>query len=310
MREDVTMIQVRFHGRGGHGIKTAGHILGTAAFLRGYVAQDAPVYGAERRGAPMVVFTRISDRPILARGAMPHPDLVIIADETLLADPQADPLSGVNHNSVVFVNTTATPAELQDRIAIPGGLITMDVTTRVTAALGSAHALSGALGGIACRLLGTIHVDLMKRAVREELEMIGLSAATVAANIALAEACYQAMPPAVWDGRVEGRRSSRSDRVIVMTYHGASAGTPSIVAQANARLRRTGNWRFTRPVVDLSRCTRCQICGIRCPDGSITFDLQGYPHIDYEQCKGCLICVEECPAHVIMQHPEKEMSRP
>lgn len=61
-----------------------------------------------------------------------------------------------------------------------------------------------------------------------ELEMIGLSAATVAANIALAEACYQAMPPAVWDGRVEGRQSSRSDRVIVMSNAGATKGKAAV----------------------------------------------------------------------------------
>ena len=47
------MRTVRFHGRGGQGAKTASRILGTAAFLEGFVAQDSPIYGAERRGAPL-----------------------------------------------------------------------------------------------------------------------------------------------------------------------------------------------------------------------------------------------------------------
>ena len=62
------MIRVRFHGRGGHGVKMASRILGTAAFLAGRHVQDSPVYGAERRGAAVTAFTRIDDEPILERG--------------------------------------------------------------------------------------------------------------------------------------------------------------------------------------------------------------------------------------------------
>ena len=50
------MFRIRFHGRGGQGMKTASRILGSAAFHAGYVVQDSPIYGAERRGAPMAAF--------------------------------------------------------------------------------------------------------------------------------------------------------------------------------------------------------------------------------------------------------------
>jgi pyruvate ferredoxin oxidoreductase gamma subunit len=53
------MIRVRFHGRGGQAMKTASRIVGTAALLHGFIAQDSPVYGAERRGAPMTAYVRI-----------------------------------------------------------------------------------------------------------------------------------------------------------------------------------------------------------------------------------------------------------
>ncbi|MDH5576003.1 MAG: 2-oxoacid:acceptor oxidoreductase family protein, partial [Nitrospirota bacterium] len=59
------MIRIRFHGRGGHGVKTASRIVGTAAFLAGYQVQDSPIYGAERRGAPVTAFTRIDTTSIL-----------------------------------------------------------------------------------------------------------------------------------------------------------------------------------------------------------------------------------------------------
>jgi 2-oxoacid:acceptor oxidoreductase gamma subunit (pyruvate/2-ketoisovalerate family) len=100
------MLRVRFHGRGGHGIKTASRILGTAAFLGGLHAQDSPVYGAERRGAAITAFTRIDTDPILERGVIAQPDVIIVADETLLADPTARVLAGVETASVVFVNSS------------------------------------------------------------------------------------------------------------------------------------------------------------------------------------------------------------
>ncbi|MGR3301353.1 MAG: 2-oxoacid:acceptor oxidoreductase family protein, partial [Candidatus Scalindua sp.] len=56
--------RIRFYGRGGQGMKTASRIVGTASFLEGFFVQDSPLYGAERRGAPMVAFTRLSKEPI------------------------------------------------------------------------------------------------------------------------------------------------------------------------------------------------------------------------------------------------------
>ena len=99
------MIRIRFHGRGGHGIKTASRIVGTAAFLAGYQVQDSPIYGAERRGAPVTAFTRMDTTPILERGIITEPDLIICGDETLLESPATGVLSGVETASAVFINT-------------------------------------------------------------------------------------------------------------------------------------------------------------------------------------------------------------
>ena len=88
------MLRIRFHGRGGQGMKTASRIVGSAAFQAGFVVQDAPVYGAERRGAPLAAFTRMARQSILERGAITHPDLVVVADDTLLTDPAAQPEAG------------------------------------------------------------------------------------------------------------------------------------------------------------------------------------------------------------------------
>src|SRR3990167_6928086 len=97
------MFRVRLHGRGGQGAKIASRLLGTAAFLEGYYAQDFPLYGAERRGAPIAAFTRISKEPILERGVIAEPDILIVMDETLLHDPMAMPLTGLKEDGVILM---------------------------------------------------------------------------------------------------------------------------------------------------------------------------------------------------------------
>jgi pyruvate ferredoxin oxidoreductase gamma subunit len=88
------MYRIRFHGRGGQGMKTAGRILGTAFFLAGFEVQDAPRYGAERRGAPIFAYVRADRKPIFERGIISRPDLVIVADDHLPGMPGAGVLSG------------------------------------------------------------------------------------------------------------------------------------------------------------------------------------------------------------------------
>ena len=91
MNEDAgpIMFRIRFHGRGGQGMKTASRILGRAFFLEGFEVQDAPRYGAERRGAPIFAYVRASRQPIHERGIIRWPDLVVVADDTLVTIPAA-----------------------------------------------------------------------------------------------------------------------------------------------------------------------------------------------------------------------------
>ena len=83
------MFRIRFHGRGGQGMKTASRILGSAFFFEGYEVQDAPRYGAERRGAPMFAYVRADRRAINERGVITNPDLVVVSDDSLVPVPAA-----------------------------------------------------------------------------------------------------------------------------------------------------------------------------------------------------------------------------
>jgi pyruvate ferredoxin oxidoreductase gamma subunit len=285
------MFRIRFHGRGGQGMKTASRIVGTAAFLQGNYAQDSPVYGAERRGAPMIAFTRFDAHPILERGVVTSPDLVVIADASLLDDPLVRPLQGLGLASTgtVLINA-ARPLET---IAAA----TYDFTDLALRHTGSTAALSVALGVGAAKLAG-LQENFIEEAVIGELQELRLEASRLEKNLNLARACYAQVQraPAVTSAALT---APPNVRVIAPVYEGPWAGTASVASEPNTPLRKTGDWRVKRPVIDLERCTHCWICFVTCPDGAISLDNANVPQIDYGVCKGCLICAEECPIEAI-----------
>lgn len=100
------MIEIRFHGRGGQGTVTAAEILAKAAFEDGKYSQAFPFFGVERRGAPVMAFTRIDDKPIRRRYQVYNPDYVLVLDEGLLN--VVDVFSGIKDGGVVLLNTAGT----------------------------------------------------------------------------------------------------------------------------------------------------------------------------------------------------------
>jgi pyruvate ferredoxin oxidoreductase gamma subunit len=296
------MIRIRFHGRGGHGIKTASRILGTAAFLSGRQVQDSPVYGAERRGAAIAAYTRIDQEPILERGVIEQPDLIILGDETLFDDGSAGVLVGQDQASALFVN--AESPEAAERIARAHGVhprvIGWDITGRTREVVGKASALSAGLGAAAARLIGTIPEDRIQQAVRGELTELGLAPEVVERNVRLAAEVFAALPTV----EIRAHDEHALEPLHPVTYEDVIRGTPSILAAGNAEARQTGSWRVERPEIDRDRCTRCGLCCWRCPDGTIALDDEGYPVIDYDHCKGCMICWQQCPVGAIRRERE------
>ncbi|MBZ9570828.1 pyruvate ferredoxin oxidoreductase subunit gamma [Methanobrevibacter sp. TMH8] len=97
------MIEIRFHGRGGQGAVTAAEILAKAAFEDGKYSQAFPFFGVERRGAPVMAFTRIDDKPIQVRYQVQNPDYVVVLDDGLL--DVVNVFSGVKDTSKIIINT-------------------------------------------------------------------------------------------------------------------------------------------------------------------------------------------------------------
>lgn len=97
------MIEIRFHGRGGQGAVTAAEILAKAAFKDGKYAQAFPFFGVERRGAPVMAFTRIDNKPIRVRYQVYEPNYVLVLDDGLIQ--VTDVFSGLKENGKVVINT-------------------------------------------------------------------------------------------------------------------------------------------------------------------------------------------------------------
>ncbi|MDZ7330922.1 MAG: 2-oxoacid:acceptor oxidoreductase family protein [candidate division KSB1 bacterium] len=110
----ANLIEVRWHGRGGQGAKTAALLLAEAAIAEGKYGQAFPEYGPERTGAPVRGFTRISDEPIRIHSAIQNPDVVIVLDQTLL--DTIDVTEGTKPNSILIFNTTMTKEEIKKKL--------------------------------------------------------------------------------------------------------------------------------------------------------------------------------------------------
>lgn len=104
------MIEVRWHGRGGQGAVTAATIVCRAAVEEGKHAQAFPSFGPERRGAPVVSFNRLNEKPIWIRSEIEHPDVVVVLDETLL--PEAT--RGLKPGGTAVLNSTRSPEKIEE----------------------------------------------------------------------------------------------------------------------------------------------------------------------------------------------------
>ncbi|MFQ6131383.1 MAG: 2-oxoacid:acceptor oxidoreductase family protein [Armatimonadota bacterium] len=110
----MPMTEVVWHGRGGQGAKTASYILAEAAMEEGAKIQAFPEYGAERRGAPMKSYVRISDAPIRLRCAVTAPQVVVVLDPTLLGS--VDVTEGLAKDGVLIVNTSEPPSDVRRQL--------------------------------------------------------------------------------------------------------------------------------------------------------------------------------------------------
>ena len=105
------LTEIRWHGRGGQGVVTAGKLLAETALGTGQYFQAFPDYGPERMGAPIRAFTRLSTEPIMVHSQIDHPNVVLVLDPTILGVVPVT--EGLQEDGVLIVNTPMSPAEVR-----------------------------------------------------------------------------------------------------------------------------------------------------------------------------------------------------
>ena len=129
------MIEIRWHGRGGQGAKTASLLLADAAFNTGKYIQGFPEYGPERMGAPITAYNRISQTPITIHSNIYEPDYVVVVDDTLLES--VDVTSGLKETGAIVINTTKSAEYLKKALKeYSGEVYTIDARKISEEALG------------------------------------------------------------------------------------------------------------------------------------------------------------------------------
>ena len=119
------LIEIRWHGRGGQGAKTASLLLADAAFNTGKYIQGFPEYGPERMGAPITAYNRISDEPITIHSNIYEPDYVVVVDDTLLTSVPVT--AGLKKDGAIVINTTKSPEQLKELLnGYEGAVYTID----------------------------------------------------------------------------------------------------------------------------------------------------------------------------------------
>jgi pyruvate ferredoxin oxidoreductase gamma subunit len=141
------VVEIRWHGRGGQGAKTASLLLADAAFNTGKYIQGFPEYGPERMGAPIVAYNRISDEKITIHSAIYKPDYVVVIDDTLL--DTVDVTSGLKPDGAIVINSTKSPDDVRAFLKdFKGKVCTIDARTISIDALGRYFPNTPMLGAV------------------------------------------------------------------------------------------------------------------------------------------------------------------
>jgi len=158
------MLEIRFHGRGGQGAVTSAEMLALAAIDEGKYAQGFPSFGPERRGAPVVSFARVNDRPIRLRSKIYQPDVAVVLDPSLLKI--LDPSQGLKANGILVINTHRSIEELRAEFGYQMPMATLDASLIAREELGLPITNTTMLGALV-RATGVVQLDSLTAPLKD-----------------------------------------------------------------------------------------------------------------------------------------------
>ena len=265
------MIGIRIHGRGGQGAVTASRLLADAMYRDGKFSQAIPMYGTERRGAPLTAFVRIDDVRVRERELVHEPDIVLVLDPLL--STQQSIASGITPGGLLILNSHLPPEKVE--IAGDIKIATVDATKIALETLKRPITNTAILGAFS-KVVGYPKMESIEKSIQKQFPgRIGEM------NIAAIRMSYEEATPAVQATNKE-----------------AETEAPDIHVGGYGVLRDVSSWRVFTPKIDLEKCTSCKTCWLFCPETAINW-VDNKPEIEYRKCKGCGICVHECPVKCI-----------
>jgi len=265
------VIGIRIHGRGGQGGVTASRLLATAAYYDGKYSQAIPMYGTERRGAPLTCFVRIDDVRVRERELVHEPDIVMVLDP-LLSTQQAMTV-GMKPGGLLILNSDLPP----EKVKIGGDIriATVNATTIALETLRRPITNTAILGAFS-KAVGWPKLESIEKAIMKQF------------------------PGRVGEMNVTAiRRSYEEVSEVVPATVKEVEKVEDITVGGYGVLKDVSSWRVFQPVIDEEKCIGCKNCWIYCPETAIKWRDDDKPEIEWRKCKGCGVCVNECPVQAI-----------
>jgi pyruvate ferredoxin oxidoreductase gamma subunit len=171
MTDAKTLVELRWHGRGGQGAVTSAELLAQAAISEGKYAQAFPSFGPERRGAPVQAFNRIdSQQPVRIRADITEPDVVVVLDPSLLTIVNV--ASGLKKEGMVIVNTKKTADQIRAEFHINNRVATIDANRIAREVLGVPIVNTTMLGAI-IKTTGVTKKESLKAPLEKRFGRLG-----------------------------------------------------------------------------------------------------------------------------------------
>jgi len=166
------LLEIRWHGRGGQGAKTASQFLAEAALESGKFIQAFPEYGPERAGAPIRTYTRISARKINIHSSVINPDIVVVIDPTLLVASNA--AEGLTEDGILVVNTPETARTIREKSKYKKGKIAVCDATKISLEMLGISMPNTPMMGALLKAKGVVSIEALEGRVRNKfLKKIG-----------------------------------------------------------------------------------------------------------------------------------------
>ena len=274
----------------------AAQALASAAHAEGGYATAFPFFGAERRGAPVLAFTRIDDKRIYRKTQVYEPDFVVVLDEGLLESINV--VEGLRDGGIVVINSEKKPEEID--VGMDVKIATIDATS-VALEILKRPAINSPILGAFSKATDLVKIESIEIGI---MQVFGdrLGPKIGEKNAKAARAAYEKTVV----GMSHGRRQLKATKKWLPDVNELPMGVAGVpintaagpVGPGSFVENKTGSWKVFRPEYDKEKCTMCNFCWFYCPEGCI-YRKDDYMDFDMDYCKGCGICANECPVEAI-----------